>query len=229
MPGTRLADVPREPFVSTAARAEDVVLLRTLGHLPAVRVVEVTADGAPSATRALAALGWEARAVAVDDVDTALDVDAPPHALVVAATAAAGAARALAAGARPWLVVVAGTPDGEPDAALVALGYTPALFDGASWWYAAPGRTALLLPGDEPSGASAAPDEDASAAALAEAQAEAASWRSLAVDGWAQAVAELGPGRRGAEIQHAEAEAMRATLSWRITAPLRVVRGWIPR
>lgn len=50
-------------------------------------------------------------------------------------------------------------------------------------------------------------------------------WRARALAGWSEAVAAgVGHPRGDAAGLAAEIEAMRATLSWRITAPLRLVR-----
>ena len=58
---------------------------------------------------------------------------------------------------------------------------------------------------------------------LAQAQRDVASWRSTALNGW-DAAAETGGAGFGGGFGGDEAAAMRATLSWRITRPLRLVR-----
>ena len=60
---------------------------------------------------------------------------------------------------------------------------------------------------------------DAMRAELAATQARLEHWRTRAMDGWEQA-AKVGGHQFGGD----EAAAMRQTLSWRITRPLRIVR-----
>ena len=60
---------------------------------------------------------------------------------------------------------------------------------------------------------------------LARTEADLELWRSRAMVGWSQAVAAGGGHPRGDAAGLAEEiEAMRATVSWRVTAPLRAVR-----
>ena len=61
---------------------------------------------------------------------------------------------------------------------------------------------------------------DADAQAL---RAEVVRWRGIALERWSAAVS--GPAGGGGDAARAELEAMRRTLSWRVTAPLRAVRN----
>ncbi|HEY0188617.1 MAG TPA: hypothetical protein VGC67_14095 [Cellulomonas sp.] len=97
------------------------------------------------------------------------------------------------------------------------------------------------LPPTDPSPTSAvpAPDDDAArlreqvaelTARVDELDAEAATWRAQALSSWTETVART---RQGVDLDSGfvsdEVEAMKATLSWRVTRPLRGVRRLITR
>jgi hypothetical protein len=165
------------------------------------------------------------------------------------------------AGRRPWVLVLAATgPDagslapGAWEAVVAGAGYELCLFDGVSRFYVAEDRAATLRPSlsvpanplDDfvPHGWHRQGQELAAAqdelrelrARLDEAVAEVDRWRGTVLSRWSDAVA-AGAGGAGRPGGHEvvrlreELEATRATLSWRITAPLRAVQerrlqGW---
>ncbi len=238
--------VPNPSFVSYAVDAEDVVLHRALRHVRSGAYVETGAAGPdlPSATLALYEDGWSgtlvadgpagAERVAARPRDrlaaTSADlsqVPAPVHVLASQGWDAAGEALA-ALGHRPWvLLVVDATPD---DSFALDLGYRPSLTIGSSHFFvhehhADDLAAALSRPPSSHDGYVRAV-EVRLRADLAEATASIMRWRAAALTGW--------PGRMGEPPSGAEAvvallthelAAVRATASWRITAPLRVVSG----
>ena len=127
---------------------------------------------------------------------------------------------------------------------LLAMAYVPALFDGSSQYLIAPQHSDRLLPLlDHPAG----PDDSYETAAfhakslqvrdlearLSDAVAEnrtladdLARWRARAIDGWSAAVADHAgmAGGGGFEAVAGEIEALKSTISWRITKPLRAAR-----
>lgn len=224
--------VPAHRFVSYAARNEDVVLHRALGHLSAPRYLELAPDDEDRCA-ALREHGWEGGPGPAPSPD---GPDGPLHALVVATDSASAAADALASGLRPWVVLApAGDAPGAAAlaAALEGAGYRATLFDGASRYHVAPEHVTALEPLlDHPAG----PEDDYTVAAAdlleqenARLAAEVRTWRARAVDGWALTAAEAMGSGGEAEHLAREIEAMRRTLSWRITKPLRLVRARVRR
>lgn len=142
---------------------------------------------------------------------------------------------------RPWVLVVESTTPNttmstheswEPQ--VLAAGYQFRLFDGLSRFYVTDERAeelggllsypACVLDNYVPLRLSTAEHE------LQELRDQVAHWRTIALTQWADALAgALARSGRGsqpeAEHLHRELEAMRQTLSWRITRPLRAVRG----
>ena len=179
---------------------------------------------------------------------TALPSPADLHLLLVRTDGsdAAVVRSALAAGARPWLVVAPETVGGPAQLAagweplVEAAGYELGFFDGRSRYYCAAGhaeaalRLALEVPGPD-AGPVAGFDAEAraelerlrsTADALALANAtlvrELVRWRAKALEGWAASAARRVDS--DAETLRAELDAVRATLSWRITRPLLCAR-----
>ncbi|WP_147794088.1 hypothetical protein [Cellulomonas sp. Y8] len=224
--------MPAHRFVSYAARNEDVVLHRALGHLPAPRYLELAPDDEDRCA-ALREHGWAGGPGPAPAVDGPVD---GLHALVVGPDAAGVAAEAVASGLRPWVVLApAGDVPGAASlvAALEEAGYRATLFDGASRYHVAPEHLAALGASlDHPAG----PEDDYTSAAAdllerenARLTAEVGTWRTRAVDGWALTAAEAMGSGGEAEHLAREIEAMRRTLSWRITKPLRLVRSRVRR
>ncbi len=139
---------------------------------------------------------------------------------------------------RPWVLVIESTApnsttpshmEWEPE--VLAAGYEFCLFDGVSRFYVASERAAelggnLSYPACVLDGyvtRSMARLEEARAAALA----DAVHWRTIALTGWADAVtaaATAPPVDDRLDEAVAELVALRQTLSWRVTRPLRGLR-----
>lgn len=235
------------PFPSQSRNGEDVVLWRALRQVAPGRAVEVGADDAAefSPLRALREQGWTVLAPANagdagDAVRAAGWVEHDVHVLAgrdEAETSAAVAALA-AIGVRPWVVVSAsasraGEAAAGPDAAILSQGYAHCLYDGLNNVYVLEGRAELsvLL-----SYSACARDEfttpelrrlqasrDELGAQLAQAAQSVMRWRAAALHRWGDAA--------GGGVQPAlarELEAMRNTISWRVTRPLRAVRRRMP-
>ena len=152
---------------------------------------------------------------------------------------------------RPWVLVVESTvplssveSHAEWEPAVLAAGYTFCQFDGLSRWYVADEhaerlRAALSYP--------ACPLDDYVRADVAAARAATErltmardtamesliQWRAAAIHEWAAPAAEPAAPASSAELEHLrrvvaelthDLQATRATLSWRVTAPLRAGR-----
>lgn len=137
-------------------------------------------------------------------------------------------------------------PEGASGAALLlSAGYTRTLFDGVSHYLVAPEYIASVLsPLGDPSGntGSAGHHDDIevtrlnqqlneltiATARLAEANealvADVHSWRARAIERWSEAAIEHAGRGRSNEALAEELFALRQTLSWRITRPLRMLR-----
>jgi hypothetical protein len=249
--------VPSAPFVSLAPRCEDVLLVRALGHVARPSYAEVTVSGTePSRCAGLDGLGWRGRRLSSEGALDAGDRSAETvHAVLVDVDDVDGRiVDALALpDALPWVVVIRSDraitpasppPDGSGLARLLAVGYVPALFDGASQYLVSPQhRDRLLTLLDHPAG----PEDDYVTAELhslsllvrdLESRLSDATkangtlvddlvqWRAKAIERWSEAVAEHAgsAGGGGFEAVADEIEALKSTLSWRITRPLRAAR-----
>lgn len=240
--------MPRSTLVSRARNGEDVVLLRALGHLASVRYALLATDlgvMAPGA-EALEASGWAGQHLTVPDQPglvaqavAALEAEAgaPVHVLWVAVPDRAEEVfpSVQHAGARPWVVLVecsaeagAGLDAGAADAR-----YTAQLFDGVSRYYVAEEHDELIGALSYPpcSRDNFVPYPEAQARERSESLLqEVVHWRRLAVTGWADAVVRprvddvVGMATGDARRLEYELAAMRQTLSWRVTRPLRVFR-----
>ena len=153
---------------------------------------------------------------------------------------------------KPWVLVVEATEpvilanvaEGErrvpslPSAAtwepsLVAAGYRPTLFDGLSMFYVSEAHAAELAAAL--SYPACVLDNYVTAAAvrceadLEQARSDAGRWREVALESWSAVVAEQGVRRAASDARTAQLEAelgaVRSSVSWRVTAPLRAVRS----
>ncbi len=169
---------------------------------PADRRYIAVAGGAPTTTAgALQTAGWQA--VAIDDNEPGKAV----HLLLTASPEAAAAALAQldAAGSTPWFIVV------QASAPATIGSHRHVLFDGQNDYFAAVEHLPLM---------------DGLAATITGAEQANESirrWRGAALDGW---------NTRGSvsDTLNAAQELIniKQTLSWRVTRPLRAVRGRVP-
>ena len=143
---------------------------------------------------------------------------------------------------RPWVLVVEATAPstdspthGAWEEDVLAAGYRFCLFDGLSRFYvaeehahlaprlsypASPADRAIIHRDQETADRIAALERD-----LHLSEADLVRWRGVALDGWATVQGHTGTtnGIEAAELR-AEIQRVHATLSWRVTAPLRQVR-----
>jgi hypothetical protein len=148
---------------------------------------------------------------------------------------------------RPWVLVIgSGTPNGDGpiqpdwDKMVGAAGYAFRLFDGLSRFYVAHERAADLggdtwAPANVGDNFTSA-NERRLARELGEAKTlcdaaikQSISWRTVALERWSEGMEFAG--READERQRLQMEfmALQQTLSWRVTRPLRAVRGRFPR
>lgn len=144
---------------------------------------------------------------------------------------------------RPWVAVVEATAPNSPTAThaawehvLLDAGYQFCLFDGVSRFYVAEERADELA--EALSRPASAHDRFVDARAhdvwldRERLRSDLWRWRSLALAQWASPD-DAGPGgsadrlRAERDAARFELEAMRRTLSWRVTRPIRLVRRWI--
>jgi hypothetical protein len=236
-------------FESFARNGEDVVLWRALGGVAPGAVLELSDEppGEFSATRALAERGWTVlRLTGAELAGADLSRDElaaqPLHAVVLAnpQLAEPGLAALTEAGLRPWVVLISAAeltvaealPQLERFSA--TSGYELGLFDGVSGFFVHPEhaaelRTALSYPASSRDlfSSPAVRELEQRRAALAGELAEAAKtiiqWRAAALQRWDAATGGGQPSQAYREL-----EAMRNTVSWRVTRPLRAVRRRVP-
>ena len=141
---------------------------------------------------------------------------------------------------RPWVIVIEATAPmtSEPthadwEAGVLAAGYQFCLFDGLSRFYVADERAEEL--GHDLSFSPSVFDRYDSiesretAQRVAQAAEDAIRWRALAMTRWSQVISNEIADRAylAAHVEELRAEliAVRETLSWRVTKPLRALRG----
>jgi hypothetical protein len=214
--------------------------------------------GQYSATRALAERGWsvvrlidtelsalsaaEISAMVTDRLAAAGLTDRELPALVIDAPQLAERCVAALAGAglRPWVVVVSAAELAVTEAQEAlrqfssSSGYQLCLFDGVNGYFAHPEHAGQLGPAlSYPAGSRdlfASPalgelerEHAALTAELAEAAKTIIQWRAAALQRW-----DVAASAGQASHAYRELEAMRNTVSWRVTRPLRAVRRRIP-
>ncbi len=229
------------PFVSHALNHEDVVIWRALGHLAHGRYFD-TDEAAPadhSLTRGLHERGWSK---AGDD-----HAGEPPQlhlaAVTLEGTETAPLDRADLHSSRPWVLVVqelAPHTDlkhpSDWESAVLAAGYQRCLFNGVSHIYVAEEHVdalcdALSYPActrDDYTTIQQVRADEAlqhAQATLETAREETVHWRTAALGRWAERTATVNAATNE-EIDRlrTELDAIRATVSWRATAPLRLGR-----
>ena len=222
--------MPDDIHVSPAENLEDVVLARAFAEVPAPRALLV---GAPSsrlagALRGLLDAGWTC-AFRTPGSPGVVEVDGPPlHAALLAEPTADAVDAAVAGGA--WVVVVdsplLGSEHDAWEEALTSAGYALRQADGLSRYYVAAAHDDLAEDLAYPAGprdAYVTEEVVRLRRRVEELTAEVLRWRVAALERWATSERPvLADGR--AEALERELAAVRQTLSWRVTAPLRAVR-----
>jgi hypothetical protein len=199
-----------------ATPTEHVVLSRGLGSLQKVRVlaesagppVPIAGDDAVRSPAARTRVHWEPVHRGLEDLG---DV----HVLVPGAPVRGESPSELLAYARPWVVLVRAERDDAGDwvRELADAKYVLAVFDGRTQYFVSPEH-----------------DDLPSAFAIGDSVAwdtlvdDVIRWRTAALGRWALATATQLSMDGNAEH---ELQAMRQTISWRVTAPLRKIRGRI--
>ena len=238
--------------ISNAPNGEDVVLLRALGHVPTPRYLELCSAQALDEgwSQALDAAGWIGSHIvlsagsgdAADGVSDALaSLGSGRHAVWLSVPDLARAVFSATVGThRPWIVVAAVTDEPEcalsDAAAAAAAGYSRALFDGVSVYYVA-SEHAQLMPALSYPRCSRDVFVTSSEHRLRGLNdsllRELVHWRATALVGWADALAShhLDEGAPPGELARLSDEltAIRSTLSWRVTRPLRAARRRLVR
>jgi FkbM family methyltransferase len=142
---------------------------------------------------------------------------------------------------RPWVVVVEATAPnsttqthGEWEPAVLDAGYEFCLFDGLSRFYVATERADALREALSYPACVLDNYQTHRYAALlterADLRAQLIHWRAIALTRWAgNAAPSLQAASNETEAVRAELLAMQTTLSWRVTRPLRAVRGAVGR
>lgn len=229
-----------QTFESYSRNGEDVVAWRALKHVEFGRYVDVRAVGAtdpsaPSSTRGLSERGWHG--ITVEPTATLNQVLTDAHwsgADIHLVTIDADGAEAEVLATldltmwRPWVLVIAAEPSEAASAgeqSVLDAGYTFCLFDGVSRYYVCDERRGEL--GANLSYPACIRDNYRSPAQRAHEIAQQAAiedairWRAIALTRWSES---LSSSIDELNWVNEELDAMRATLSWRITAPLRSVK-----
>ncbi|CAL8972036.1 MAG: hypothetical protein BGO38_13325 [Cellulomonas sp. 73-145] len=227
---------PRDTLVEAAITDADVHTV-TLHEIPGtglstlVDAVSTSHEGNGWAHRDI-----EVAARRLDDVlEEHLSPDEPIHFLLIDVE---GAERSVLASVdlhrwRPWVLVVEATNPLSPEPShmawedgVLAADYRLCLFDGLSRFYVAAEHEELAAALSYPACPHDVYDTRVARDAREERRElldEVLRWRALALEGWARSATP--PSDDEAERLRAELAAMRATISWRVTAPLRSVRS----
>lgn len=243
------------PRISWARNGEDVVLMRALAGIRDGRFIEFREDddAAAPAMKAFLDRGWTGSVGRLSDLSDATAADAGRasdgrlHVAFVAADLTVDDLPAVLDLARqdPWVLVL-GVPPHDREAFTAALGeagYRSCLYDGVSAYYVCADRHDELR--EQLSYPACARDHylprsatlllDAARSREDQALKTALRWRERAVQTWADS-STGGFGDRDELLRlrgHAHElarglEATQRTVSWRMTAPLRVVRRLFP-
>jgi FkbM family methyltransferase len=233
-----LAERPRDTLVQAAITDADV---------PTVTLHEISGTGLSTLVDEVSdrhdAAGWEHQdiEVAARRLDDVLAEHLTPQDAIHFMTVDVEGAEARVLASidlgvwRPWVLVVEATSPlsasqthRDWEDAVLAAGYQFCLFDGLSRFYVADEHAAELA---EKLSYPACPHDNYDTRAARDLRTERAEllgevlrWRALALEGWAQRAAG-GATSEEAEAIRRELEAMRSTISWRVTAPLRALRG----
>jgi hypothetical protein len=199
-----------EVFTSFAPAGEDVVVWRALGDVAAGRFVDSGSEATAGITRALADRGW-----------TRVHVDTPgePVHLLVCGSPDVLRQDLGDLDATPWVVVVAAPAGPDRPAPPAAAGYRHCLFTGSSDVLVSEEHRELAPKLSYP----ACGHDSYQRAEDRQRAADLETWRARALEGWDGRAAS--PQQAGA---HQELIAMRRSVSWRVTKPLRAVRLRLP-
>jgi FkbM family methyltransferase len=233
------AERPRDVLIEAAVTDEDVESV-TLHEIPGTGLSTLL----DSVSERHGTAGWEHQDIVVPArrldrvLAEHLGHDDPIHFMTVDVEGAE--ARVLASLDltvwRPWVLVIEATsplsaaPTHEQwEHVVLDAGYDLCLFDGLSRFYVAKEHAELLT---APLSYPACPHDVYETRAARDARlerdellADVLRWRSVALEGWARQTQDGGASREEvAALQH-ELAAMRQTISWRVTAPLRALRG----
>lgn len=238
---------PRDTLVEAAITDAEVATV-TLHEIPGTGLSTLV----DAVSAAHEGNGWEHRDIEVaahrlDDVlDEHLAPGEPIHFLLVDVE---GAEHSVLASLdlhrrRPWVLVIEATNplSTEPshtswEDAVLAAGYRFCLFDGLSRFYVAEEHAELepllsypACPHDVYETKASKDAREERDGLLVEQQVlldEVLRWRALALEGWAVRKVQSDLSGEEAERLRTELAAVHATLSWRVTAPLRYVRSHV--
>jgi hypothetical protein len=242
--------VSKRAFRSYARGGEDIIVWRALGSVAEGRYVDAGASNpvTGSVTAALAEHGWKGIEIPADAVlegrlgdvlaeHSVADGDVQVLALDAAGQEATALAGLNLAHVRPTVLLIraalprAGQPSTPPwQRAVLDAGYRLRLFTGLFRIYVANEHDESIgdmlsypaCPLDDAARAEADPAHDL----LARAENDAIRWRAVALAKWDELAAASG-GTSAAAL-HQELDAMRNTVSWRVTRPLRAARQLLP-
>ncbi|SDI93971.1 hypothetical protein SAMN05444157_0899 [Frankineae bacterium MT45] len=219
-------------FASCAVNGEDVVVARAFEAVAAPTYLQVRdGDGGRSELCGLDAIGWKGQSVRVEAPElaakTIAGLELGPEVQVVSLDSARLVGPTLEAlharGSLPWVVLVtvsaAERPPGAGKPELA--GYTHTLFDGVSDYFLRLDHPELAAGLGYPACSRddfTTPAQRELTVELDDATAAAGKWQAKALAGWNEHAAF------NASSAAQELIAIRKTVSWRVTKPLRAVR-----